>query len=574
MSEENQPATTETAAPVEEAPEQAPAAARPEDSRPLVLVTGASGFIAAHVIKQLAASGKYRIRGTVRDATNEAKTKPVRELPGGDTMELVSANLTGEEEWKAAVKGCTYVLHLASPFPLKKPKNEDDLIRPAREGALNVLKACAEEAASPDRQLKRVVLVSSIAAISNGLGGPSGTYSEENWSDETKVAPYEKSKLLAERASWDFIEKLEDGKKFEFSVVCPAVVFGPPLNASSGSSSSLTLITNVIGNKVPGIPDIYVPYVDVRDVAAGTIAAMEKPEAAGRRYLLANEEPPHYLNVAQVIADEFRSQGYKTPSKPMNKALLWVFALFDEGGKLVKSIQGIEIKYNISRMVGELGITPIPYKTCVLDTCYGLIDHGLIRKTPQYLGHPDNRPPPPPKAEEPKAEEPKAEEPKAEEPKAEEPKVEEPKAEEPKVEEPKAEEPKAEEPKAEEPKAEESKVEEPKAEESKAEEPKAEESKVEEPKAEETSSEEPKAEEPKAEEPKAEEPKVEEPKAEEPKAEETSSEEPKAEETSSEEPKAEETSSEEPKAEETSSEEPKAEETSSEEPKAEEAEES
>ena len=557
MSEENQPTPETAAAPVEEPPQEAePAAARPEDSRPIVLVTGASGYIAAHVIKQLAANGKYRIRGTVRDATNEAKTKPIRELPGGDTMELVSANLTSEEEWKAAVKGCTYVLHVASPFPLKKPKNEDELIRPAREGALNVLKACAEEAASPNRQLKRVVLVSSIAAVSNGMAGPSSTYSEENWSDETKVAPYEKSKLLAERASWEFVEKLEDGKKFELSVVCPAVVFGPPLNASSGSGSSLLLITNVIGNKVPGIPDIYVPYIDVRDVAAGTIAAMEKPEAAGRRYLLANEEPPPYLDIAQAIADEFRPQGYKVPAKPMNKALLWIAALLDDGAKMAKSYQGIVIKYNISRMVGELGITPIPYKTCVLDTCYGLIDHGLIRKTPQYLGHPDNRPPPEePKTEEPKAEEPKAEEPKAEEPKAEEPKAEEPKADEPKAEEPKAEEPKAEEPKAEEPKAEE--TEEPKAEEPKAEEteePKAEEPKAEEPKAEET--EEPKAEEPKAEEteePKAEEPKAEEteePKAEEPKAEET--EEPKAEE-----PKAEET--EEPKAEET--EEPKAEET-------------
>ncbi|XP_003385061.1 PREDICTED: anthocyanidin reductase ((2S)-flavan-3-ol-forming)-like [Amphimedon queenslandica] len=537
MSEENQP-TLETAAPVEEAPQQAePVAAKPEDNRPLVLVTGASGFIAAHVIKQLAANGKYRIRGTVRDATNEAKTKPIRELPGGDTMELVSANLTSEEEWKAAVKGCTYVLHVASPFPLKKPKNEDEVILPAREGALNVLKACAEEAGSPDRQLKRVVLVSSIAAVSNGLVGPSGTYSEENWSDETKIPPYEKSKLLAERASWEFVEKLEDGKKFEFSVVNPAVVFGPPLNASSGSGSSLSLITNVIGNKVPGIPNLYVPYIDVRDVAAGLIAAMEKPEAAGKRYLLANEEPPPYLDMAQAIADEFEPQGYKVPAKPMNKVLLWVAALLDEGAKLAKSYQGIEIKYNISRMVGELGITPIPYKTCVLDTCYGLIDHGLIRKTPQYLGHPDNRPPP----QEPEAEEPKAEETKAEEPKAEEPKSEEPKAEEPKVEEPKAEEPKAEEPKAEEPKAEEPKAEEPKAEEPKAEEPKAEEPKAEEPKAEEPKAEEPKAEEPKAEEPKAEEPKAEEPKAEEPKAEEPKAEEPKAEEPKAEEPKAEET---------------------------------
>ena len=496
-----------------------------------MLVTGASGYIAAHVIKQLHEKGTYRIRGTVRDASNEAKTKPIRGLlPEEDPIELVSANLTSGEEWKAAVKGCTYVLHVASPFPLKSPKNEEELTRPAIEGALNVLKACAEEAGSPDRQLKRVVLVSSIAAISNGMDGPSGTYSEENWSDEKELRPYEKSKLLAERASQDFVEKLEDGNKFEFSVVCPAVVMGPALTATSASGSSLLTVSQILGNKIPGVPDIYWPGVDVRDVAAGIIAAMEKPEAKGKRYLLGNEEPLRYLDLAQMIAEEFGPQGYKTPTKPINKVLLWIFSQFDESGKYVRRVQGIQIKYNISRMVSELGITPRPYKATVLDTCYSLIDLGVIRKTQQYLGHPDTRPPTPP--EEPKPEESKAEEPKPEEPKAEEPKPEEPKAEEPKTEEPKAEEPKPEEPKPEEPKAEEPKPEEPKAEEPKTEEPKAEEPKSEEPKPEEPKAEEPKAEEPKPKEPKAEEPeqKPEESKAEEPKAEDPKPEEPTPEE--------------------------------------------
>ena len=514
-------------------PEETPAAARPADDRPLVLVTGASGYIAAHVIEQLHEKGTYRIRGTVRDASNEAKTKPIRKLKGGDSVELVSANLTSDEEWKAAVKGCTYVLHVASPFPLKSPKNEDELIRPAREGALNVLKACAEEAGSPGRQLQRVVLVSSIAAISNGMDGPSDTYSEENWSDEKVLRPYEKSKLLAEKASWDFVKELEDGKKFEFSVVCPAVVMGPALTATSASGSSLLTVSQILGNKVPGVPDIYWPGVDVRDVAAGIIAAMEKPEAKGRRYLLGNEEPLRYLDLAQMVAEEFGPQGYKTPTKPINKVLLWIFSQFDESGKYVRRVQGIQVKYNISRMMSELGITPRPYKATVLDTCYSLIDLGVIRKTPQYLGHPDTRPPPPPPEEEPKPEESKPEEPKTEEPK-----VEESKPEESKPEEPKAEEPKTEEPKAEEPKPEESKPEEPKAEEPKTEEPKAEEPKTEEPKAEEPKPEEPKPEEPKAEEPKAEETKPEEPKAEEPeqKPEESKAEEPKAEDPKPEEP--------------------------------------
>ena len=536
--EQQTPSTTEEQQTTKEqepaAPEETPAAARPADDRPLVLVTGASGYIAAHVIEQLHEKGTYRIRGTVRDASNEAKTKPIRKLKGGDSVELVSANLTSAEEWKAAVKGCTYVLHVASPFPLKSPKNEDELIRPAREGALNVLKACAEEAGSPGRQLQRVVLVSSIAAISNGMDGPSDTYSEENWSDEKVLRPYEKSKLLAERASWDFVKELEDGKKFEFSVVCPAVVMGPALTATSASGSSLLTVSQILGNKVPGVPDIYWPGVDVRDVAAGIIAAMEKPEAKERRYLLGNEEPLRYLDLAQMVAEEFGPQGYKTPTKSINKVLLWIFSQFDESGKYVRRVQGIQVKYNISRMMSELGITPRPYKATVLDTCYSLIDLGVIRKTPQYLGHPDTRPPPPeePKPEESKPEEPKTEEPKAEESKPEESKPEEPKAEESKPEESKPEEPKAEEPKTEEPKAEEPKPEESKPEEPKAEEPKPEEPKAEEPKAEETKPEEPKAEESKPEEPKAEEPeqKPEESKAEEPKAEDPKPEEPTPEE--------------------------------------------
>ena len=615
--------------------ELVPAAAKiPDDGTPVVLVTGASGFIATHVIKQLLQEGKYRVRGTVRDSKNEVKVRPLMELvpDAARPLELVDADLLNDESWKEAVRGCTFVLHLASPFPSKQPKNEDEVIRPAVEGTLSVLRACSEAGT-----VKRVVFVSSIAAVSAGLNGESGKiHTEEDWSAEEACTPYEKSKLKAEKAALDFMKNLEE-KKFDLITVCPAVVIGPVLTTSSANNTSVEMVTNLIANKLPSIPNISLPLVDVRDVAPAIIVAMEKNELANNRYLLANETPLHYVEAGIMVRSEFKPQGYKVPSKPIGKVGMWIFSKIDARGKIAKSIEGKEMKYNISKAMADLCLAPRPVKSTVLDTCYSLIDIGAVKKTPGYLGHPDNRPPPPeepkgeetpaeepkaeetpaeepkaketppdepkaeetpveePKAEEPKAEEtpveePKAEEPKAEEPKAEETLVEEPKAEEPKaeetpVEEPKAEEPKAEEPKAEEPKAEETPVEEPKAEELKAEEPKAEEPKAEEPKAEETPVEEPKAEEPKAEEtpaeetkaeeipveePKAEEPKAEEPKPEEPKAEETPVEEPKAEEPKAEEPKAEELKAEEPKAEETPVEEPKAEETKAEELKAEE----
>ena len=538
-SDEKTPAAVQTEKPAE-------AAKVIDDGTPVVLVTGASGFIATHTIKNLLVEGRYRVRGTVRNSSNEAKVAPLHALvpDAARPLELVDADLTSEEAWKDAVRGCTYVLHIASPFPRDPPKNvEEGLIRPAVEGTLSVLRACAESGT-----VKRVVLVSSIAAVSSGLNGESGkVYTEDDWSVEENCFPYELSKYKAERAAWDFVEKLEDSKKFEFITVCPSAVIGPVLTAATTSNTTISAcITDVLANKLPGIADVSMPLVDVRDVADAICSAMEKPGISNKRFILANETL-HFNQIAETIAAEFKPQGYKVPTKPINKIMLWAFKKTAKG-KPVKAMEGKSFSYNIDRMKTELQITPRPVKSTILDTCYALIDAGSVKKSKGYLGHPDNRP-----AEEPKAKETPAEgEPPKEETAEGSAKTEETPAEEP----PKAEETSPEEP----PKAEETPAEEPpKAEETPAEEPpKAEETPAEEPpKAEETPAEEP----PKAEETPAEEP---------PKAEETPAEEPpKAEETQAQEPpKAEETQAQEPpKAEETPAEEaPKVEETSVEEP--------
>jgi dihydroflavonol-4-reductase len=246
-----------------------------------VLVTGGSGFIGSYCILDLLRAG-YRVRTTVRSPEREAT---VRELLGAETAEELSfatADLTADAGWADAVSGCDFVLHVASPFPLGPPKHEDDLIVPAREGALRVL------AAARDARVKRVVMTSSFAAIGYGVPLPDRPFTEEDWSnpDGEGVSAYAKSKTLAERAAWDFITG--EGSGLELSVVNPTGVMGPVLG--SDFSTSIQLIKRLIDGAMPGLPQVSFGIVDVRDVADLHRRAMTEPAAAGERFLAAAGE--------------------------------------------------------------------------------------------------------------------------------------------------------------------------------------------------------------------------------------------------------------------------------------------
>lgn len=323
--------------------------------------------------------------------------KPLLNLvPGAKyPLRLVEADLSKPETWKKAVSRCTYVFHVASPFPAGKA-NEATIVRTAVEGTTNVLQACADAGT-----VKRVVVTSSIAAISCGIGGnpenpPDHVYTEKDWSPESACAPYEKSKLKAEEAAWEFVKKLEESKRFELSVVNPAYVQGPLLGANSGEGSK-EFAQRLLNGKLPAIPDVASPIVDVRDVAAAHIAAMEKNEAAGNRYILTNRTVA-FKEMAQIIDTEFRPQGYKISTKNLPKVVMWVGKFFDSGIKQLYANLGKNVKMSNERMINELGVQPRPIEESVLDTCYSLIELGLARKTPGYLGHPSTRPPPPDQA--------------------------------------------------------------------------------------------------------------------------------------------------------------------------------
>ena len=285
------------------------------------------------------------------------------------------------------------MFHVASPFPAGAT-DEAVIVRTAVEGTTNVLQACSDAGT-----VKRVVVTSSVAAVSSGTGGnpgnpPDYVYTEKDWSVESACGPYVKSKLKAEQAAWDFVKKLEDDKRFELTVVNPAYVQGPLLSASSGEGSK-EFCQRLLNGKFPAIPDVSSPIVDVRDVAAAHIAAMERSEAAGNRYILSNRTL-HFKEIAQIVANEFQPQGYKIPTKNLPKVVLWVGKFFDSTIKQIYPLLGKSAQLSNERMVNELGVTPRPVEESIIETCYSLIDMGLARKTSGYLGHPSKRPPPAP----------------------------------------------------------------------------------------------------------------------------------------------------------------------------------
>ena len=324
--------------------------------------------------------------------------KPLRELvPDAKyPLRLVEADLSKADSWAKAVNRCTYVFHVASPFILNV-SDEAAIIRTAVEGTTNVLQACADAGT-----VKRVVVTSSVAAISCGQNGDPEkpvdyVYTEKDWSPEAHCDPYEKSKLKAEQAAWDFVKNLDESKRFELAVVNPAYIQGPLLSAHSGEGSK-EVCERILGGKIPALPDTSFPVVDVRDVAAAHIAAMEKSEAAGNRYLLSNKLF-HMREFADIIRNEFGPQGYKIASKNMPKPLVWVGKLFIPSLKGVYRSLGKTVQYNNEQMVNTLGIQPRPVEESLIDLCYSLVDLGIVKKTRGYLGHPSTRPTPPPPEE-------------------------------------------------------------------------------------------------------------------------------------------------------------------------------
>ncbi|XP_061170792.1 uncharacterized protein LOC133180267 [Saccostrea echinata] len=346
----------------------------------LVLVTGAGGFIATHIVKQLQEEG-YRVRGTLRSLEDEERIKKLKELcpDAKHELELVEADLTKPESWEPAVKDVKYVIHVASPFPAQSPKEESELIQPAVEGTQAVLKACVAA-----KSVKRVVLTSSCAAVGWGPGADtSKTFTEEDWMEPEKLNAYGKSKTLAEKAAWDYVKELPDEDKIELAVINPGYVMGPVINGSMSTSSEV--VKRILEREKPFVAKLNFPVVDVRDVAAAHVKAMTLDEAAGKRHLVVNSNV-WMKEMALILSKEFKHQGYNVPTTNCPNAILHMCSWFDKTIKMIMPDVGKVFKFDTTRMKDVLQITPTELKDTLIDMAYSLIDAGLVKKTKKFKG--------------------------------------------------------------------------------------------------------------------------------------------------------------------------------------------
>jgi len=293
-----------------------------------VLVTGGSGFIASHVIVKLLAAG-YRVRTTVRDLTREPDVRALLKEGGVDPEDRLSfarADLLDDTGWAEAMSGCEHVLHVASPFPEKVPKDENELILPAREGALRVLRAAR------DLGVKRVVLTSSFAAIGYGHEPRDEPFDETTWTNlDAPLAPYVKSKTLAERAAWNFIA--EEGRGLELASVNPVGVFGPVLGRDY--STSILVVQRLVDGEIPGCPKVCFGAVDVRDVADLHLRAMSNPAANGQRFLAIAGGFLTMLDFAKILKDRLGERAKRVPTRELPNWLVHVASWLDPAVKQV-----------------------------------------------------------------------------------------------------------------------------------------------------------------------------------------------------------------------------------------------
>ncbi|MGQ4615766.1 NAD-dependent epimerase/dehydratase family protein [Nocardia sp. R7R-8] len=338
-----------------------------------VSVTGATGFVAGHVIADLLEHG-YAVCATVRDLADTGKRAHLveRARRTGGELEFAQADLNGDDGWAAAVAGSTAVLHVASPFPTTPPDDERELIDTAVEGTLRVLRACAAAGI-----VRRVVLTSSIAAIVSGHT-EDVLRTESDWTVVERSPAYQKSKTLAERAAWDFVAQLPAGERFELVVVNPGMVLGPVL--STATSTSHEPVRRLLAADVPGTPRVGWAPVDVRDLAAAHRLALETPDAAGNRYICAGEHL-WMAEMARILTEEYGPRGFRVPTRQLPDWLVRCVAIVDKGVRLTLPTLGRTESLSAEKARRELGWTMRPVRETVVDTAESLLRHGIV--TPQ-----------------------------------------------------------------------------------------------------------------------------------------------------------------------------------------------
>ncbi len=338
-----------------------------------VLVTGGSGYIASFCIAKLLEEGS-RVRTTVRSAAREAEVRAaIRKLVAGDDrLDVVVADLNADARWREACSDCSGVLHVASPLPTRNPRNDDELVRPARDGALRVLKAAR------DAGVRRVVMTSSTAAVAYGHGGRSQPFTEADWSDpsdRSDSSAYERSKMIAERAAWDWHSR--EGGALELVTVCPGAVIGPVLGADF--SASLDIVRRLMDGSLPGLPPFGWPLVDVRDIADLHVLALRVTEAAGQRFIGAGRFT-WMEDIARVLRERVPDIAGKVPRRRLPSWLVRLSSMFDPvvRGRLFELDK--ERPVSAEKAMRQLGWAPRSNDDAIIDTARSLLAEGVVKR--------------------------------------------------------------------------------------------------------------------------------------------------------------------------------------------------
>jgi len=333
-----------------------------------ILVTGGSGYIAGYLIRQLAAEG-WKINTTVRSLGREAAVRATLGVPEA-SLRFFAADLTDDAGWAEAVAGCSHVAHVASPFPMGAVRHEDDLIVPARDGALRALRFAAGAG------VRRFVLTSSVAAVAYGHGDVDRPYTEADWTDVNApgVNAYAKSKTIAERAARDWVAA--NGGGMEFCSINPSAVLGPVL--SDDFSTSIEFVKRMMDGSMPGIPRLGFAVVDVRDLADIHVRALNAPAVANERFIAAG---PFMMmqEVGQLLRARLGTQARKVPRRGIPDFVVRLMGVFDPSIRQVVGELGRIRAVDSSHALAALGWKTRDAGESILDTARSLLERGIVR---------------------------------------------------------------------------------------------------------------------------------------------------------------------------------------------------
>jgi len=344
------------------------------ESSETVLVTGGTGYVGSHCILQLLQKG-YNVKTTLRSMKRKGEVLEMMKTAGVislDKLTFIETDLTKDANWDEAVKGCKYVLHVASPIAATMPKDENEMIRPAVDGTLRVLKAAR------DGGVKRVVITSNFGAIGYSHKDPNTIITEEEWTNPAQkdLSAYSRSKVLAERAAWDFMHR--EGGDLELSVINPVFILGPSLGPNS--PSGFDLLNMLLSGKMKAVPNIPFNIIDVRDVADLHIRAMTNPDAKGQRFLAMAGGKITMPEIALLLKNKMPDVAKKVSTRTLPNWVMYVAALFNKQAKDAAHLLKVSRKLSTAKVKKVLGWMPMANnEQAIIAAVESMIKFGTIK---------------------------------------------------------------------------------------------------------------------------------------------------------------------------------------------------